>query len=83
MERPENRDLIEQIKRFIADQGLVHNQKLPPERRFCRQLGVSRVDLRKGLAKMEADGLIWRHVGRGTFIGSRPVHNLDDVAFLR
>ncbi|MGI9436326.1 MAG: FadR/GntR family transcriptional regulator [Geminicoccaceae bacterium] len=83
MERPESADIIEQIKRFIADRGLAHNQKLPPERQFCRQLGVSRVDLRKGLAEMEADGLIWRHVGRGTFIGSRPVHNLDDVAFLR
>ena len=31
---------------------------------------------------LEADGLIWRHVGRGTFIGARPVHNLADVAFL-
>lgn len=83
MERPQSADVVEQIKRFIADRGLGHNQKLPPERRFCRQLGVSRVDLRKALAGMEADGLIWRHVGRGTFIGSRPVHNLDDVAFLR
>ena len=83
MERPENVHVIKQIKRFIAEKGLAHNQRLPPERQFCRQLGVSRVDLRKALAEMEADGLIWRHVGRGTFIGSRPVHNLDDVAFLR
>lgn len=83
MGTPENADIMEQIKRFIADKGLAHNQRLPPERQFCRQLGVSRVDLRKALAEMEADGLIWRHVGRGTFIGSRPVHNLDDVAFLR
>lgn len=83
MERPQQKDVVERIKRFIADQGLGHNQRLPPERRFCQQLGVSRVDLRKALAGMEADGLIWRHVGRGTFIGSRPVRNLDDLDFLR
>ncbi len=83
MDQPECSDVIEQIKRFIADNGLAHNQKLPPERTFCRQLGVSRLDLRKALAHMEENGLIWRHVGRGTFIGSRPVHNLDDLDFLR
>ena len=75
--------VVEQIKRFIAERGLAHNQRLPPERDFCPILGVSRSELRKALAAMEADGLIWRHVGRGTFIGSRPVHNLDDVDFLR
>lgn len=83
MDKHESLDVVRQIKRFIADKGLAHNQKLPPERQFCQQLGVSRVDLRKALSEMEADGLIWRHVGRGTFLGSRPVHNLDDVAFLR
>jgi len=83
MESPHNKDVVERIKRFIADQGLGHNQRLPPERHFCGQLGVSRVELRKALACMEADGLIWRHVGRGTFIGSRPVRNLDDLDFLR
>ncbi len=75
--------VVGQIKQFIAERHLGHNQKLPPERRFCHLLGVSRAELRKALAEMEAGGLIWRHVGRGTFIGSRPVHNLDDMAFLR
>lgn len=74
--------VVARIKRFIAEQRLEHYQKLPPERAFCRTLGVSRSNLRKALTEMEADGLIWRHVGRGTFIGSRPVHNLEDVAFL-
>ena len=83
MENTVRENIVEQIKGFIAERGLGHNQKLPAERQFCRQLGVTRVDLRKALAHMEADGLIWRHVGRGTFIGSRPVQNLDDVAFLR
>ncbi len=83
MEGPHAKDVVKQIKRFIAEQGLGHNQRLPPERHFCQQLGVSRVELRKALACMEEDGLIWRHVGRGTFIGSRPVRNLDDLDFLR
>ena len=83
MESPDHKHVVERIKRFIAEQGLGHNQRLPPERRFCQQLGVSRVELRKALACMEQDGLIWRHVGRGTFIGSRPVRNLDDLDFLR
>ena len=83
MDRPHQKDVVERIKRFIADQGLGHNQRLPPERLFCEQLSVSRVELRKALACMETDGLIWRHVGRGTFIGSRPVRNLDDLDFLR
>ncbi len=84
MDKPHHKKIVvEKIKLFIAEQGLGHNQKLPPERHFCHQLGVSRVELRKALACMEADGLIWRHVGRGTFIGSRPVHNLDDLDFLR
>lgn len=74
--------LVERIKLLIAEEGLSHNHKLPAERRFCQLLGVSRSDLRRALADMEADGLIWRHVGRGTFIGARPVHNLDDVEFL-
>ena len=74
--------LAEGIRRYISDGGFVHNDRLPPERELCRELGVSRADLRKGLAVLEADGLIWRHVGRGTFIGARPVHNLADVAFL-
>ncbi len=83
MQRDINESVVGQIKRFIDERGLGHNQKLPPERQFCPILGVSRAELRKALAEMEADGLIWRHVGRGTFIGSRPVHNLDDVDFLR
>jgi DNA-binding FadR family transcriptional regulator len=82
MAREGSGGLAERIKQLVADQGLGHAERLPPERRFCEQLGVSRTDLRRALAEMEADGLIWRHVGRGTFIGARPVHNLDDVAFL-
>jgi DNA-binding FadR family transcriptional regulator len=75
-------ELPARIRRFISNGGFGHNARLPPERSLSQEFSVSRSELRKALAALEADGLIWRHVGRGTFIGSRPVHNLDDVAFL-
>lgn len=46
-------------------------------------LGTTRNKLRGALAELEAQGRIWRHVGRGTFVGSRPVLNLTDVTYLR
>jgi DNA-binding FadR family transcriptional regulator len=71
-----------QIKQFVAAQGFNHNDRLPPERALSQRFGVTRGELRKALAELEGDGLIWRHVGRGTFIGARPVLNLADVAYL-
>lgn len=74
--------LSERIRGYIATGGFNHNDRLPPERDLCVKFGVTRGGLRKALAELEADGLIWRHVGRGTFIGARPVLNLADVAYL-
>jgi GntR family transcriptional regulator, uxu operon transcriptional repressor len=74
--------LAEQIKSYVAARGFNHNDRLPAERELSLQFGVSRGELRKALAELEGDGLIWRHVGRGTFIGARPVLNLADVAYL-
>lgn len=79
---PETTALAERLKQFIADGGFHHNDRLPPERDLAAQFAVTRSDLRKALAVLETDGLIWRHVGRGTFIGARPVLNLADVAYL-
>jgi DNA-binding FadR family transcriptional regulator len=31
---------------------------------------------------LEAEGQIWRHVGRGTFIGSRPLESADDIDYI-
>ncbi|MEL6807812.1 MAG: FadR/GntR family transcriptional regulator [Pseudomonadota bacterium] len=75
--------LVQRIRDTIAAEGYAHNDRLPPEREMCEKLDVTRNQLRSALARLESRGLIWRHVGRGTFVGERPVLNLDDVAYLR
>jgi DNA-binding FadR family transcriptional regulator len=74
--------LARRIRAYIVERGFTHTERIPPERALCLEFGVTRGALRKALDRLEEDGLIWRHVGRGTFIGSRPVLNLSDVAYL-
>jgi DNA-binding FadR family transcriptional regulator len=62
-----------QLQAYLAQLDLPNGDRLPAERELCDILGVSRGDLRKALAVLEKDGRIWRHVGRGTFVGRGPV----------
>jgi DNA-binding FadR family transcriptional regulator len=70
------------LRGYLSRQDISLNSRLPPERELCRELGTSRTELRKALAVLEAEGQIWRHVGRGTFIGARPVLNIGDIEYL-
>ena len=76
-------DLTTRLKDLIDSAGYRLNDRVPPERELCQKLGTTRNQLRKALADLEAQGRIWRHVGRGTFVGARPVLNLQDVTYLR
>lgn len=75
-------EVVRRLRRYLDEAGLALNAKLPAERDLGAALGLSRTAVRKALAVLEAEGRIWRHVGRGTFIGSRPVHDLADIAYL-
>ncbi len=74
--------ILESLRKFLVDQEIALNGRLPAERILCEELNVTRGKLRKALAVLEAEGQIWRHVGRGTFFGPRPVNNLSDVEYL-
>ena len=52
----------------------VGGDRLPPERELARSLRCSRETLRACYAILEREGVIWRHVGQGTFRGRRPRH---------
>lgn len=65
-----------QLRAWLARHHNSGDTRLPPERVLSAELGVSRGELRKALATLEHEGAIWRHVGKGTFLGSRPLENL-------
>lgn len=68
------------MRRMIEDGEYPLNSRLPPERTLCAELGVKRTVLRRALAVLESEGHIWRHVGKGTFVGSSPSGALTDLS---
>ncbi len=82
MKAPAGLDPLLRLRGFLAEQPLALNERLPPERALGRRLGLTRSAVRKAMAVLEAEGQVWRHVGRGTFIGARPVLNLEEVQYL-
>lgn len=71
---------LTQLRAYLAQKEPPPSTRLPPERELSEILGVSRGDLRKALAILERQGELWRHVGKGTFVGARPVAELVPVA---
>jgi DNA-binding FadR family transcriptional regulator len=69
-----------QLRAYLAQRDLPPDSRLPPERELCESLGVSRGDLRKALAVLEGEGQLWRHVGKGTFVGSGPIEESVAIA---
>lgn len=53
---------------WLVESGAAPGDRLPPERELSERLGFSRGELRKALTALEAEGVVERHVGRGTFL---------------
>lgn len=66
------RSKVDQVKdrlRALIYLGkLPAGHRLPPERELAKQFAVSTPTLNKAMAALEADGLLDRTVGRGTFV---------------
>lgn len=73
---------VESVEQFIKERGLREGDLLPPERELSETLGVSRRELRAALSLLEASGRVWRGVGRGTYIGARPLKFAPTLAGL-
>jgi DNA-binding FadR family transcriptional regulator len=49
-------------------EGLKPGDRLPAERHLIGKLGMTRGALRRAFDALEKEGVIWRHVGKGTFM---------------
>jgi GntR family transcriptional regulator, transcriptional repressor for pyruvate dehydrogenase complex len=61
------------FERNISSGAWPPGMKLPTERHLEQQFGVPRNKLRKILKRLEDDGRITRHVGRGSFVSGDPI----------
>jgi DNA-binding FadR family transcriptional regulator len=80
VERPT--DPLLRLRVYVREHHFTLNDRLPSERELCAKLDLKRTALRKAMAVLEDEGQVWRQVGRGTFIGARPVLNLTEVKYL-
>ncbi len=60
--------LHDAIVKSAADGKLAPGARLPTEREFVKRYNLPRNAVRQLLAQLEAEGVLTRHVGRGTFL---------------
>lgn len=61
------------LRSYVEEAARNGAAQLPAEPRLSEELAISRGRLRTLLKRLEGEGLIWRHVGKGTFVGPRHV----------
>ncbi|MGO4388351.1 FadR/GntR family transcriptional regulator [Microvirga sp. 2YAF29] len=74
---------LERLRALLEEGSFSQDQRLPSERSLAAEIGIGRRALRRALEVLEAEGRIWRHQGKGTFVGSRPVQHqssLDELS---
>ncbi|HLB81363.1 MAG TPA: FadR/GntR family transcriptional regulator [Dongiaceae bacterium] len=69
-----------QLRQAIREGGYAHGEKLPAERQLAEAFGASRTTVRIALGQLEADRLVRRRVGSGTFVNYRAPGDAEDIA---
>jgi DNA-binding transcriptional MocR family regulator len=60
--------LTERVRNSIISGELAPNEKLPADRELAKVLNVDRSTIARAYDQLEAEGLVYSHVGRGTFV---------------
>lgn len=83
LKAPENSNYaLERLRELLRVTTLSSDGKLPTERLLSERFGVGRREIRRALEVLEAEGLIWRKQGAGTFLGQKPDSWSDHAASL-
>ncbi|NTF33544.1 FadR family transcriptional regulator [Rhizobium skierniewicense] len=70
---PENSNYaLERLRELLRVTTMSPDGKLPTERLLSERFGLGRREIRRALEVLEAEGLIWRKQGAGTFLGQKP-----------
>lgn len=63
---------LDRLRAMLRDIPATGQSRIPTERQLAENLGISRRSVRRALEVLEAEGLVWRRQGAGTFAGPRP-----------
>lgn len=79
-ERDNSSLALERLRILLRDIPATGDSRIPTERQLAETLGISRRSVRRALEVLEAEGLVWRRQGAGTFAGPRPLLAEQEVA---
>jgi DNA-binding FadR family transcriptional regulator len=74
--------ITEQLRQAIREGRYAHREKLPAERHFASVFGASRATIRTALCRLEAERLVTRRLGAGTFVNFPPDSGSENIAEL-
>ncbi|MGJ3264444.1 MAG: FadR/GntR family transcriptional regulator, partial [Salinarimonas sp.] len=74
--------VLARLRAALGDGSFVEAGRVRPERDIAEALGVGRRAVRRALDALEAQGLIWRRQGQGTFVGAPPAPRVRRFAGL-
>ena len=68
MANPVYLKIVEDIKKKVNSAELMPGDTVPPETALCKEYGVSRMTVRKGLAILANEGYIYSVPGKGSYV---------------
>ncbi|HHX95447.1 MAG TPA: FadR family transcriptional regulator [Clostridia bacterium] len=75
-------EIVEQLKRYFEQGNLKPGERLPSERDLAEMFNCSRVSVRQALTILEAQGLVVRKVGGGTYKADEDDFELSQLVSL-
>ena len=69
-------DIAVRLKKRISSGEWLESGRIPAERDLAGEFGVARNTVRRAVGLLEEDGMIVRHVGRGTFLATTDTNSL-------